>query len=143
MLIDSFPTFGVLNEDKKSMSLMGHTRKVNLLSWISPEEHEKVKQSWDSVDAPTSPYKVQPQNQGRLIWLSGPGGAGKSTTGFKLAKEKNFVYYEADCYLLHCNPYVSLEHETPTDGIVTQSPLRGKVSTRVGEISQISRETRF
>ena len=36
--------------------------------------------------------------QGRMIWMTGAPGMGKSTTAQILARNHGFVYYEADCF---------------------------------------------
>ena len=38
-----------------------------------------------------------PEKKGRIVWVSGPPGSGKSATCQLIARENNYVYYEADC----------------------------------------------
>ena len=56
----------------------------------------------------------KPNEQGKIFWLSGPPGAGKSTNCQLLAKHKNFIYYEADCTMSLINPFTDLETENPS-----------------------------
>ena len=47
----------------------------------------------DPIDAPPGPYKIQPEYQGRLVWLTGPPGTGKSTTAQLLGRLKGRKMY--------------------------------------------------
>ena len=82
--------------------------------WISEEELREIQEAGDHVNSLSCQYKLQPENQGKLIWISGPPGSGKSTTGQLLARKNGFVYYEADCHFNHANPYVPLDVENPS-----------------------------
>ena len=42
--------------------------------------------------------KVSNIFKGRIIWVTGAPGMGKSTTAQILARNHGFVYYEADCF---------------------------------------------
>ena len=79
---------------------------VSTLEWIDEEEAEKLANDGDSLDAPASPYPAQPERQGRLIWITGPPGLGKSTSAQLLSREHGFVYYEGDCFFGLRNPYI-------------------------------------
>ena len=80
----------------------------------------------DHRDTPSCPYKIQPENQGRLVWLSGPPGAGKSTTGQLMSKEAEYVYLEADCTMNNLNPFVPPDVENPTIAAFRQKALKVK-----------------
>merc|ERR1719189_1178360 len=73
----------------------------------------------------THEYKEQPENQGKLVWLSGAPGLGKSTSGMLLGRKAGYVYYEADAFMQHLNPYVSTDVEEPTLAMMTQNFLKG------------------
>ena len=42
--------------------------------------------------------KIQPEKPGKIIWLTGAPGMGKSTSAQILGREHGHVYYEADCF---------------------------------------------
>ena len=56
--------------------------------------------------------------------LSGPPGAGKSTTCQLMAKEAGYVYYEADCTTNNLNPFIGTDVENPTIASLKQKPLK-------------------
>ena len=78
--------------------------------------------------------------QGRIIWMTGAPGMGKSTTAQILARNHGFVYYEADCFgslrvdlymdyaqkpdLLQ-NPYIPLDVDNPSMAQMNQRVLGG------------------
>ena len=56
--------------------------------------------------------------------MSGPPGAGKSTTGWMMAKEAGYVYFEADCTMSCLNPFVPLDAENAAIAAFQQKPLK-------------------
>ena len=74
-------------------------------------------------------FQVQPENQGKLVWLSGPPGAGKSTTGALMGKDAGYVYFEADCTMNGQNPFVPLDAENPTAAAFKQKLLKASNHT--------------
>ena len=56
--------------------------------------------------------------------LSGPPGAGKSTTAQRLARDNGFVYYEADAFFMFCNPFNPIDHDNPSMATLEQKPLK-------------------
>ena len=61
---------------------------------------------------------------GKIIWLSGPPGAGKSTSGLLLARKYGYVYYEADGFMFGVNPYIPLDATEPSLATMSQPPLK-------------------
>merc|ERR1711997_191559 len=82
----------------------------------------------------------QPENQGKLVWLSGPPGAGKSTTGQLMGKESGYVYYEADCTMQGLNPFVPLDSDNPTLAAFRQKPLKGVTKEALEDIRFVEQE---
>ncbi len=61
------------------------------------------------------PYlpRAEARNAGRLLWLSGANGAGKTTIAAALVETGDWVGYEGDCFLFHLNPYT----DSPPNGV--------------------------
>ena len=125
-----FTLNGVLGQDGKSLMVVGFYKDVEQMTWISQDEVKAIQEAGDPVEAPSCPHNLNPGSPGKLIWLTGPPGAGKSTTGHTLSKLKNFVFYEGDCFFMHTNPYVPLD-VNPTDALMKQKPLKGMSKTRL------------
>ena len=66
--------------------------------------------------------------------IKGPPGAGKSTTAGRLAKEHGFVYYEADCFFMFCNPFINPNHDMQLADISSQKPLKVKRSMTIMDV---------
>ena len=62
---------------------------------------------------------------GKIVWLSGAPGMGKSTSAQFLARLHGYVYYEADCFASLKNPYVNLTTGNPSMAQLTQRSLNG------------------
>ena len=116
--------YGVLTEHGRKMVLKGNSGIVTRL-WITDEEAELIENEGDPIEAPPNHYKVEPERQGRLIWISGPPGLGKSTSAQLLSREHGFVYYEADCFFGLRNPYIPPNVENPTMAQGKQRKLVG------------------
>ena len=117
-------SFGVLSEDGTKVYSWGMWNSLEVLAWQSDEDLVSLRENRDPIEAPSCQYKIQPENQGKLVWLSGPPGAGKSTTGLLMGKEAGYVYLEADCTMNCLNPFVPLDAENATLAAFQQSPLK-------------------
>ena len=117
--------YGVLTEAGTKLTLKG-TSGIRTRLWITDEEAELLAKDGDPIEAPRSHYKVEPERQGRLIWISGPPGLGKSTSAQLLSREHGFVYYEADCFFGLRNPYIPPDVENPTMATRLQRKLVGE-----------------
>ena len=68
--------------------------------------------------------KPCPETAGKIYWLSGPPGTGKSTTCQLMAKEGGFTYYEGDCIMQLLNPFVDVNAEDPAKAAFKQKPMK-------------------
>jgi hypothetical protein len=82
------------------------TTPVGYLEWISQEEADLKACDGDPIAAPPSHYTLQPGRQGKLLWITGAPGLGKSTTAQLLSRHHGFVFYEGDCFFGVRNPYI-------------------------------------
>ena len=128
LILGMMKSKGILSEDGTKIYAWSMWNCLETLTWLSDEALKKYCDDRDPIETPSCPYKIQPENQGKLIWLSGPPGAGKSTTGLLMGKEHGYVYYEADCTLNCLNPFVPLDSDNPTLAAFRQKPL--KVSSK-------------
>merc|ERR1719391_1805143 len=117
--------YGVLTEDGTKLTLKGPSG-IRTRLWITDEEAELLAKDGDPIEAPRSHYKVEPERQGRLIWISGPPGLGKSTSAQILSREHGYVYYEGDCFFGLRNPYIPPDVENPTMATRLQRKLIGE-----------------
>ena len=56
--------------------------------------------------------------------LSSKSSIGKSTTAQLMAKEKGWVYYEADCFGRCVNPFIPLDVDEPSMAQIKQQPIK-------------------
>ena len=116
---------GVLSEDGKKFTIKTMMGIWNL-EWITAEEAERIANDGDPIDAPVSHYKLEPERQGKLLWITGPPGLGKSTTAQILSRDHGYVYYEGDCFFIVKNPYIHPDIENPTFAAMDQKKLIGE-----------------
>jgi len=126
----------VLSDDGKKLTCYGMTRCVDVFEWLSEEALAKFLATGDPYDNIPHQYKIQPENQGKLVWLSGAPGLGKSTTGMMLGRKAGYVYYEADAFGSLSNPYVSTDSEEPTLAMISQNFLTGVPQEIIDGISE-------
>ena len=124
-------TPGVVNEDGTRIYIPGMCHDVVTLDWMTEQKLSDFLKSGDPYDAIPHNYKVQPENQGKLIWISGAPGSGKSTCGMYMSRKEGYVYYEADAFMSHLNPYVPTNVDEPTLATFSQNFLMGVPQERI------------
>lgn len=97
-------------------------------TWMTDEDLKLVLSKRESLYWPSLPSYIspKPENQGKIYWLSGPNGTGKSTTCQLMAK-KGFVYFEGDCMVHYLNPFLDHEVENPFNAAFQQPVLKVKL----------------
>jgi gluconate kinase len=125
----------VVSDDGKQVTFFGMTNCVDVFEWMSEEEFAEYVSTGDDVDAYPHDYKIQPENQGKLVWLSGAPGLGKSTSGLLLGKNAGYVYYEADAFMSHVNPYVPLDAAEPSLATILQNFMKGVPQERIDVVA--------
>jgi len=91
--------------------LTGEGKKILLdnggfLDWLDEEEKNSIINDKDPADDIPNNYPSKPNQVGKILWLCGSTGMGKTTTAKLLQEEHGFIYYEGDCFTFGLNPYV-------------------------------------
>ena len=124
---------GILSDDREKISIW-YLNEVANLEWMTEDKYMSMKNSGDPADAPPSHYKIQPEYDGKLVFISGPPGLGKSTSGLLLSKVAGYVYYEADGFIMHVNPYIPPDVKEPSLATLKQKPLIGLTKERINAV---------
>ena len=66
----------------------------------------------------------KPGTEGKIVFLTGPPGAGKSSTCQLMAREKGFIYFEGDCVMQFINPFTDPHVDNPSIASAAQPPLK-------------------
>ena len=102
------------------------TIPIGSLRWVTEEEATEAANDGDPIEAPPSDYKLEPERQGSLLWITGAPGMGKSTTGQLLSRNHGFVFYEGDCFWSLRNPYIPPNVPEASLATLKQKKLVGK-----------------
>ena len=82
---------GVVNPSGDKIWFVGASNSVEMIKKLSDAEFEKKRSSRDHKDTPTcSHITPKPGAPGKIYWLSGPPGAGKSTICQLMTREEGF-----------------------------------------------------
>ena len=116
---------GVVSDDGKRMYLFGVWNELDCYVWQSKEDLRCLANERDPWLEPPCPYRIQPENQGKFVWLTGSPGSGKSTVAHLMSKEAGYVYYEGDCAEYFLNPFIPPNVKgNPTKHAFRQKPLK-------------------
>ena len=118
-------THGVITTDGEKIFFWGAWNDIECHTWQSESDLKMLAEDRDSILEPACNYKIQPENQGKLVWLTGTPGAGKSTVGHLMSKESDYVFYEGDSSDAFLNPFIpSNVSGNPTKQAFRQKPLK-------------------
>ena len=106
-------------------------KKIAKFQWLNEDGMKGIFDSVEHLSKRSHPYKIQPPNQGKLIFLSGPTMCGKSMTALELAQKEGFVFYEADLLSNLMNPYFPHLMTIPTlNRFLFEDMPKGNVSNQ-------------
>ena len=116
----------VISDDGNTIHTFGIWSDLEYYKWQSEDDLKHLAEDRDPALEPTCHYKIQPENQGKLVWLTGTPGSGKSTVGHLMSKEAGYVYLEGDCVENYLNPFISpdLSENDATKNAFRQKPLK-------------------
>ena len=116
---------GVIDKDGKTMFFWGLWNDLECYTSQGKNDLKRISEDRDPIFEPTCEYRIQPEKQGKLVWLIGSPGSGKSTLGHLMSKKAGYVYYEADSAREFLNPFIpSSASENPTKLAFRQKPLK-------------------
>lgn len=133
-LIAESDSFGVLSDGGRMMTVKGSHGMVFTMEWVEEANAKELKEAIlnekDPADAPPNHYNLRPGQAGKLVWISGAPGSGKSSTARRMMETKGFVYYEGDCFMSNKNPYLPLQDNSAIDALIAAKSLRGVPQAR-------------
>jgi len=132
--MDGWTEKGIINQEGTEITFIEPDGNVDQFQWKNPEEIQHVLDSREAIDERQHFYKIQPENQGKLIFLTGSPGCGKSSTALKLAQKSGFVFYEGDCFYMLKNPYIPLDVSEPSLAMAKQNHVKGTKKSTLEEI---------
>lgn len=129
----------IMNDEGTRIWIWGWSNKMEVWDWLTPENLQAMKDDRDDYLAPSAPHITpRPGTPGRVYWLSGPPGAGKSTTCQLMARNNDYIYYEADCVMQLINPFTDVHADNPTMASGDNRALKGMPKDEAMTILQTS-----
>ena len=94
--------FAVVNQSGDMMWFWGSTdSQVHIITKLSQEQVHKKRLERDHIETPSCPHITpKPGTPGKIYWLSGVPGAGKSTTCQLMAREKGYRRVRRDLFMI-------------------------------------------
>jgi hypothetical protein len=89
---ETIKIYAVVNDEETKFTFYGWDNELESFELQSNETISSLRKSRDHAEAPTNRYKIQPENQGKLIFIYGVQGSGKSAIGYILSQKNDFVY---------------------------------------------------
>lgn len=126
---------GIVNKDGSKITIWGWANSVDCFEWESDKSISNARKTGDPFDSPPSHYEIRPEYQGRLLFITGAPGLGKSTTAQLLSKKEGYVYYEGDCFCFILNPYIPSDVKEPSLAMLKQNFLSGAPQARIDDCS--------
>lgn len=83
---------GIVSDNGTRVYYWGRSNGVEVFEWESEQSISTYRESGDPADNIPSPHKIQPDNQGKFLFISGAPGLGKSTTAQLLGRNKGYLY---------------------------------------------------
>ena len=82
---------------------------------LDEKEFDRIIQEREHFESPNCTYsKTQFVGLGKLVWITGAPGVGKSTVAQMMCRHHDYIYFEGDCYKNFVNPYVDPNVEDPS-----------------------------
>ena len=107
---------GIVKRDQKTILALDfmNPENIEVLSKVNDQDLQELVESGDHYENMSTPYKIQPENKGKFVWITGPPGAGKSTSAQLFSRNNEYAYFEADCVMSFGNPYIPSDVANPS-----------------------------
>ena len=136
MFDSMWKTKGVVSDDGKMITMWNLNNELDFFEILSDEDYLALKNYGEPENNPSHHYKIQPGVQGKLLWISGPPGLGKSTTSLLLGQKADYVNYEGDAFFAHLNPYLPADVKEPSLATGKQIPLKDVPIERIDAVTK-------
>jgi len=137
-------SFGVISNDYRKITCKNRYGIIFTMERIDETEAKVLKEAAenakDPADAPPNHYTLRPGHIGKLVFISGAPGFGKSTTARRMMEKEGFVYYEGDCFMSNKNPYLPPGVNSAIDALMAAKSLKGVPKERKDGVKNAGKE---